>query len=42
MSSAHTITSVSQARPEAGLTRCAALRARRARRAPAGGRTRLH
>jgi len=42
MSSAHTITSAPKSRPEAGRTRCASLRARRARRAPAGGRPRLH
>ena len=41
MSSAHTITSVPSASLTAGLTRRAALRARRARRAPAGGHTRL-
>jgi len=42
MSSAHITMSFPQTRPEAGVTRCAAPRVRRARRAPAGGRPRLH
>jgi len=42
MSSATSIRSVPQTRLEPGLARCGAPRARRARRAPAGGRSRLH
>jgi len=42
MSSAGLTTSILRTRPGAGPSRCAAPRARRARRAPAGGRHRLH
>jgi len=41
MSSAPTIRFAFDARATAGARRCAALRARRARRAPAGGRLRV-